>query len=151
MFSRRNALQSIAVHWSVVAVAVSLVLLQRHFARGVTVAPAWSPVLALVAVAAAVATAVLVTVFAGYAGATGQALPKTQLWDVPTTLVQAGAVSLLAAATGGATSVAWFGLALMTPYFPMVFIKWQCRILAVAARTASSAWPRSCSWPAGPG
>jgi len=152
MFSRRNAVQSIAVHWAVVTVALTLVLLQRHWAVGGLTPSSWYPVLAVVGLTVSVGTALVVTAFAVHAGVVGQALPKTQFWDVPTSLTQIAGLSLFAAATGGAGSVAWFGLALMTPYFPMVFIKWQCRLVAlglagviVMSGLVTSTWQTSSS------
>ncbi len=130
MFSRRNAAQSILMHWAALTTAVVLVLLQRQWLFGGHTPDAWYPLLGLGGLAISVASALALTGFAGYAAATGQALPQTQLWDVPTLVGQVAGLSLLATATGGAGSLAWFGLALLTPYFPMVFIKWQCRLLA---------------------
>ena len=95
MFSRRNAAQSILMHWAALLVATGLVLAQRQWNFAGLTPTSWYVGLALAGLGVSLFATLAVTGFAAYAGAVGQALPKTQLWDMPTLIGQIIGLSLL--------------------------------------------------------
>ncbi|MDH4159730.1 MAG: methyl-accepting chemotaxis protein [Actinomycetota bacterium] len=115
VFDRRNATETVSVHWAVAGLTCLLVVLWAR-AEGSLPVEVWAAVGTQVAVAA-VASALAVR-----AAAQSSTYASTDRWDAPTAVAQVLAAAAVTGWTGGLASPVWLAVVLAVAYSATVVV-----------------------------
>ncbi len=131
-FTRRNAVETVSLHWGLVALAGSLGVLWSWAAESAL------PLMVVGGLAVQLLTAIAVTWLAVDAVRSTATFDSTDRWDGPTAVVPAVAIVIETVGTGGATSPLWLALVVSVVYLGTALV-YELRYF-VAAGLVAAPW-----------